>query len=68
MKILNKKSEGTKLFQILFTPKGQKEKTWVYVYAKNELDASNYLILNHIWGKQHGIVPANLGNRAYVLE
>lgn len=27
----------------------------VYVYAKNQLDAHNYLILNGIWGTQHEI-------------
>lgn len=52
---LNKKTEGTQLFEIDFTLKGTKERTTVYVYARNRLDASNYLILNHIWGKQHEI-------------
>lgn len=53
--MLNKKTEGTDLYEIDFTPKGAKEMTQVYVYAKNRLDASNFLILNHIWGKQHAI-------------
>lgn len=57
---LNTKTEGTQLFEIDFTPKGTKERTMVSVYAKNRLDASNYLILNHIWGKQHEIRYANV--------
>ena len=57
---LNTKTEGTQLFEIDFTPKGTKERTTVSVYAKNRLDASNYLILNHIWGKQHEIRYANV--------
>lgn len=57
---LNTKTEGTQLFEIDFTPKGAKEKKTVSVYAKNRLDASNYLILNHIWGKQHEIRVATV--------
>lgn len=57
---LNKKTEGTQLFEIDFTPKGAKERTTVHVYARNRLDASSYLILNHIWGKQHEIRCANV--------
>ena len=53
--ILNAKIEGTELYEIDFTPKGAKEMTHVYVYAKNRMDASNFLILNRIWGKQHAI-------------
>ena len=54
-KALNKRFEGAQLFEIDFTPKGTKTMETVTVWAKNELDASNYLILNHIWGKQHAI-------------
>ena len=53
--MLNKKTEGTDLYEIDFTPKGAKEMTQVYVYAKSRLDASNFLICNKIWGKQHAI-------------
>lgn len=52
---LNTRTAGTELYEIDFTPKGTKEKINVYVYAKNRLDAHNYLILNKIWGKQHAI-------------
>ncbi|NBI93242.1 hypothetical protein D3Z45_22415, partial [Lachnospiraceae bacterium] len=45
--------EGAILFEIDYTPKGTKEMKTVKVWAKNRLDASNYMILNHIWGKQH---------------
>ena len=50
---LNTKTEGTKLYEIEITRKGQKEREWLSVYAKNRLDASNFLILNKIYGKQH---------------
>lgn len=53
--MLNKKTEGDYLFEIDFTPKGSKEMKTVYVYAKSSLEASNYLILNHMYGKQHEI-------------
>ena len=52
---LNKQTAGTILHEIDFTPKGKTERTNLYVYAKNRMDASNYLILNKIWGKQHEI-------------
>ena len=59
---LNKKSKGMELYIIDFTPKGTSDRQEVGVYAKNRLDASNYLILNQIWGKQHSvrIATANL--------
>lgn len=57
---LNKQTQGTQLYEIEFTPKGSKEKKLVNVYAKNRLDASNYLILNQIWGKQHNIRCASV--------
>lgn len=50
---LNKQAEGTVLYEIEITRKGKKEREWLSVYAKNRLDASNYLILNKIYGKQH---------------
>lgn len=53
--ILNQKESGKDLYEIKFTPKGTKEIKYYYIYAKNGLDASNYLILNKIWGKQHHI-------------
>ena len=53
--ILNQKTAGTDLYEIEFTPKGKAKKTNLYVYAKNRLDAGNYLILNHIYGTQHSI-------------
>ena len=52
---LNNKTAGTELFEVLITLKGSKEITSVYVYAKNRLEASNQLILNKIYGKQHEI-------------
>ena len=52
---LNKKTTGTDLYLIDFTPKGTSKKETLGVYAKNRADASNYLILNGIYGKQHSI-------------
>lgn len=52
---LNQKAKGEILFEIDFTPKGKKSMETVYVYAKDKLGASNYLILNRIFGKQHEI-------------
>lgn len=52
---LNEQKQGTELYAIEFTPKGEKKKIEVFVWAKNRLDASNYLILNKLWGKQHSI-------------
>lgn len=52
---LNTRQEGLSLYEIDFTPKGTKEQLIIQVWAKNRLDASNYLILNKIWGKQHSI-------------
>jgi len=54
-RMLNRKFEGAILFEIDYTPKGTKEMKTVKVWARNRLDASNYMILNHIWGKQHEI-------------
>lgn len=53
--ILNEKTAGTELYEIEITRKGKKEREWLCVYAKNRLDASNFLILNKIYGKQHTI-------------
>ena len=60
--MLNRKFEGATLYEIDYTPKGTKTMKTVSVWAKNRLDASNYMILNHIWGKQHEIrvATANL--------
>ena len=52
---LNKQAAGEILHEIDFTPKGETERTTLYVYAKNRMGASNHLILNKIWGKQHEI-------------
>lgn len=60
MTILNRHKPGDSLLEIEFTPKGKKETISVYVYAKDRLEASNYLILNHIWGKQHRITYKSL--------
>ena len=59
-RMLNRKFEGATLFEIDYTPKGTKEMKTVSVWAKNRLDASNYMILNHIWGKQHEIRVATV--------
>ena len=59
-RMLNRKFEGAILFEIDYTPKGTKEMKTVKVWAKNRLDASNYMILNHIWGKQHEIRVATV--------
>lgn len=60
--VLNKSEtkRGMLLHEVVFTPKGEKEMISVYVYAKNRLDASNWLILNHIWGKQHEVRICNV--------
>ena len=50
--MLNRRFEGAKLFEIDYTPKGTRTIKTVKVWARNRLDASNYMILNHIWGKQ----------------
>ena len=59
-RMLNRKFEGAILFEIDYTPKGTKTMKTVSVWAKNRLDASNYMILNHIWGKQHEIRVATV--------
>ena len=59
-RMLNRKFEGATLFEIDYTPKGTKEMKTVKVWAGNRLDASNYMILNHIWGKQHEIRVATV--------
>ena len=46
--MLNRKFEGATLYEIDYTPKGTKTMKTVSVWAKNRLDASNYMILNHI--------------------
>ena len=43
---LNQKAKGEILFEIDFTPKGKKAIETVYVYAKDRLGASNYLVLS----------------------
>ncbi len=53
--LLNQKTKGTELIEIEFIPKGTKKTIRLLVYAKNRLDASNYLILNGIYGKQVSI-------------
>ena len=62
--MLNRKFEGATLFEIDYTPKGADARKTVKVWARNRLDASNFLILNRIWGKQHEIrvATANLLN------
>ena len=55
MGILNKREEGLDLYRITFTPKGRIFQAEALVWAKNRLDASNYLIKNKIYGKQHSI-------------
>ena len=54
--ILNAKSAGSTLYEIDFTPRGA-ARTSVFVYANTQLDASNFLILNKIWGRQHSVTP-----------
>ena len=60
--MLNKNFEGATLFEIDYTPKGTHTMETVKVWAKNRLDASNYLILNHTWGKQHEISVATVNH------
>ncbi|MCD8107288.1 MAG: hypothetical protein LUE20_04925 [Oscillospiraceae bacterium] len=50
--LLNQHTKGTELIEIEFIPKGTKKTIRLLVYAKNRLDASNYLIFNGIYGKQ----------------
>lgn len=52
---INTRKPGDDLYEILFTPKGEAEPITVYVYARNRLQASNTLILERIWGRQHEI-------------
>ena len=58
--MLNRKFEGATLFEIDYTPKGMNTRKTVKVWARNRLDASNFLILNRIWGKQHEIRVATV--------
>lgn len=58
-KHLNNKEEGTFLFEIDFIPNGESEVVEVYVYAKNRLEAHNFLILNGIFGEQLAIRSAS---------
>ena len=58
--MLNRKFEGATLFEIDYTPKGTKAMKTVKVWARNRLDASNHMILSHIWGKQHEIRVATV--------
>ena len=60
--MLNKNFEGATLFEIDNTPKGTPTRKTGKGGAKNRLDASNYLILNHIWGKQHEIRIATVNH------
>ena len=57
---LNKKTEGTSLYEIDWTPKGSKTRQLVYVYAKNRLEASNEMIRRHLFGKQNSITVCNV--------
>ena len=52
---INTRKPGDDLYEVLFTPKGEAEPITVYVYARNRLQASNTLILERIWGRQHEI-------------
>ena len=52
---INKKTEGTALYRVIWTPKGTNEKQEILVWARNRLDASNQLIYRKMWGKQHNI-------------
>lgn len=56
---LNNYYEGSSEFLIEFTPKGSTEKINLLVNAKNKLDASNFLILNKIYGTQHSVTLYN---------
>ena len=58
--MLNRKFEGAMLFEIDFTPKGTKEMKTVKVWAKNRLDASNYMIIKHLWVSHHDIWVASV--------
>lgn len=55
MGILNKREDGMDLYRITFTPKGKIFQAEALIWAKNRLDASNYLINNKIYGNQHSI-------------
>ena len=50
--ILNKQTPETELFEITYIPKGTSITKTVFVYAKNRLAASNYLIVKKMFGKQ----------------
>lgn len=47
--------KGKQLFEVSITPKGETKPVDVYVYAKNRIDASNELITNGYYGKQHSV-------------
>lgn len=53
---LNRPSQGKWFkFKVTYTPKGWNKKTYVYVWERNGLDASNYLIRHNYWGKQESV-------------
>lgn len=58
--VLNKKQPGDQLFDIEIVPKGETRSVIVSVYAKNRLDASNFMIRNRYYGKQIRITYANV--------
>lgn len=47
--------ENKDAYRVIYTSKGTNEVKEMIVYAKNRLEASNYMILNGIYGKQHKI-------------
>ena len=53
--ILNEKTKGARLYAVDMLPMGEHEIKTVYVYARNRLDASNWLILNRYYGEQFEI-------------
>ena len=59
-KILNRPGKGLYYHEIDITLKNTKERVTLGVYARNRLDASNYLILHEIWGTQHSVEYKNV--------
>ena len=52
---INTRKPGDDLYEILYTPKGEAEPITVYAYAPSRLEASNTMIRERIWGRQHEI-------------
>lgn len=54
---IGRREDGKELFEISITPKGESKPKNVYVYAKNQNEASNEMISNGYYGELHSVLP-----------